>query len=101
MSSGYLRNKYRCLLKPNVNVFYLDNNIQNPENPKPRIYPYGYTGAYPGYPIYPYVEKSKDKDPKHIKEYKDNKPKMTSNCYYHYDSSSSDDSCRYRRRSGP
>lgn len=62
-SSNYSRNKYRCLLKPNVNVFHLDNNINSipkipeiPENipppsPQPRIYPYGYPG-YPGsYPL--------------------------------------------------
>ena len=72
--SSYSRNKYRCLLKPNVNVFHLDSNIPNQnQKPQPRIYPYGYPygysgypygypaygypGGYPGYHMYPYVEK--------------------------------------------
>lgn len=107
--SSYSRNKYRCLLKPNVNVFHLDNNIQNQQNPKPRIYPYGYPSVYPGgypgfypgfypggysggYP-YPYVEK------KDIEKKDKPTPKMNSNCYYDSSSSSSsDDYCRYRDR---
>ena len=35
--SSYSRNKYRCLLKSNVNVFHLDNNIPNQQKPQPII----------------------------------------------------------------
>jgi len=61
---SYSRNKYRCLLKPNV-IVSLDNNIknqypqgQNRQGPQPHIYPYSYPGypydyGYPGYG-YPY-----------------------------------------------
>ena len=126
MSSGYSRNKYRCLLKSNVNVFHLDNNIQNQQNPnqqnpKPRIYPYGYPGGYPGsypypggylygypgsypypggYPYgYPTIYPYVEKKDNVEKKDKPN-PKMTSNYYYDSSSSSSssDDSYRYRRR---
>jgi hypothetical protein len=119
--SSYSRNKYRCLLKPNVNVFHLDNNIPSPvlnPGPQPRFYPYpgydypGYNYPYPGnylYPRYdyryPYVEKDKPKSDKSKSDKpKNDKPKSkdvlkTSHCYYDSSSSSSsDDSYRYRRR---
>ena len=73
---SYSRNKYRCLLKPNV-IVSIDNNIKNQDScvqneqrpqfqqfqknqgPQPRIYPYGpysypYAPSSYGYPGYGY-----------------------------------------------
>jgi len=57
---SYSRNKYRCLVKPNV-IVSLDNNIQRQQfqerqGPQPHIYPfnpYGYPYRGYGYPYSP------------------------------------------------
>jgi hypothetical protein len=96
----YLRNKYRCLLNPNV-IVSNDNNIYEPNpklTPNPHIYPYyDPLGRYPG--MMPYVANGNDiKMKANPKNEKTVKPTMTPHYGYWSSSSSSsseDDTCRY------
>ena len=101
----YSRNKYRCLLNPNV-IVCNDNNINQPApkpTPNPHLY-YDSLGRYPayGYPgMMPYVANENDKMKPKSKPKNENMVKPTMNPHYRYWSSSSsseDDTCRYYRR---